>query len=865
MSTLEVVAAMFQKYVTKFRVEKGQPFTHTSIGKPRCSYYVPVESETEFYEAYQQAYAAKEPLHMTEKHRDVSPILIDLDFRHKPPELHRRYTIEHVKHVLRHYYAVLADYVNLELLDTRAFVLEKPSPRLEKGKVKDGVHIIMPGIVTRPATQLFIRTQVLTRLTDVFNEIGIENTSDDCFDEAVIQRNNWQMYGSSKPDCTTYAATHVFRYSVTDHVEDVGPFEGDDLELTQLLSIRNKYDEAEFVSEEKRQQIEDQRPTKPTTIITNVVRNHSPGDVQLAQQLVTLLSPARADTYDAWMRVGWCLRNIDYHLLDKWVEFSRSSPKFIAGDCEDRWDKMKVNGGLGIATLKMWAATDNPDRYRDIIREDTFNLIHRANNGSHYDVACVVHAMFNNMYVCASVKNHFWYEYKNHKWHPCEDGMTLSQRMSVQVCQEFLHVASIFNQRAANTDDDTQQKQYVDLSQRLNKVALSLKNTQYKKNVMQECAALFYVAKFEERLDAKPHLIGFNNGVYDLETLAFREGQPDDCITFATGIDYIPLDVESAPYHQLCDYFSKVFVNENVRDYVLTHLSSCLNGQVREERFHIWTGSGSNSKSICVSLFEKCFGDYCCKLPVALLTNKRAASNAASSEIARTKGRRFAVLQEPSENERFNVGIMKELSGGDKIMARSLYREPFEFQPMFKMILTCNHLPEVPATDEGTWRRIRVVEFKSKFTDRPDPTKSNHFPIDGDLPNKMETWKETFMSMLIERYKRYRANGLSEPQEVLQCTMEYQKNNDFIQDFVESCTSALENNFVSTNEVYAVFKTWAHENNPDSRTQGRKEFVLLMRRIWGVEQRGRGGMQGWYGYRVAYDPYGDGDEGDDEV
>jgi hypothetical protein len=80
--------------------------------------------------------------------------------------------------------------------------------------------------------------------------------------------------------------------------------------------------------------------------------------------------------------------------------------------------------------------------------------------------------------------------------------------------------------------------------------------------------------------------------------------------------------------------------------------------------------------------------------------------------------------QEPSEQDRINIGFMKELSGNDRIMTRGLYKEPCEFKPQFKMILTCNELPEVPS-DDGTWRKIRVIEFTSKFCE--NPVKPNEF------------------------------------------------------------------------------------------------------------------------------------------
>ena len=63
------------------------------------------------------------------------------------------------------------------------------------------------------------------------------------------------------------------------------------------------------------------------------------------------------------------------------------------------------------------------------------------------------------------------------------------------------------------------------------------------------------------------------------------------------------------------------------------------------------------------------------------------------------------------------------------------------------MILTCNELPEVPSDDGGTWRRIRVIEFTSKFCE--NPVKPNEFAMDLELSDKFDRWAESFISMFI--------------------------------------------------------------------------------------------------------------------
>ena len=288
-------------------------------------------------------------------------------------------------------------------------------------------------------------------------------------------------------------------------------------------------------------------------------------------------------------------------------------------------------------------------------------------------------------------------------------------------------------------------------------------------------------------------------------------------------------------------------------------LSSFLNGGVKEERFHIWTGSGSNGKSKTIDLFEQSFGDYCCKLPITLLTQKRAASNAATSELARTKGKRFACLQEPSEDEKLNVGLMKELTGGDRIQARLIYKEPIEFKPQFKMILTCNTLPNVPSDDGGTWRRIRVVEFTSKFCENPDPAKENEFQADFELSEKFGNWKEYFMSMLIEYYKKYIEKGIVEPDEVLQCTKEYQKNNDTFLEFIEQECERFEEDFLSYNDVYNSFKMWCKDNNIQMVTSKKRDFIKSVSKTLGRSCMVNK-VEGWKGWRFKQENTGYSDD-----
>jgi len=229
--------------------------------------------------------------------------------------------------------------------------------------------------------------------------------------------------------------------------------------------------------------------------------------------------------------------------------------------------------------------------------------------------------------------------------------------------------------------------------------------------------------------------------------------------------------------------------------------------------------------------------DYYSTLPIALLTQKRAASNSAQSELERTKGRRFAVLQEPSENDKINVGLMKELSGNDRILTRGLYKDPYEFKPQFKLALLCNEMPEVPPNDSGTWRRMEVIEFKSRFCE--NPKESHEFPIDKYLSEKLKNWKELFMALLLDvYYEKYKLNGIKVPLEIIKFTLEYQKQCDIYTDFIsENLEETKENSdAIDITQMYDEFKIWYEDTFSNHKYPSKVEFKKYLKKKYGTKR-----------------------------
>ena len=821
-------------FLMKHRTLDKDIFTHTALGTPPKSwpgkYNITDENSNLFYNLYQK-YMFEEcgTLHITERHKDVSPILIDLDLRHNNSFTERQYNEEFIIKFLNIYISIIKHVIpsvdNDKLL---AFVLEKDSPNFKtssKGYFKDGIHIIFPNVVTEPRVQYLMRYMAITNVNilELFKSINVINDEDDIFDIAVIERNNWLMHGSSKPNHKAYKLTTIYKLKDAEMKQIVNNYSNKD--LVKLLSIRHIKDcdvinnnmyvdsfEEEFGMIPKQQQIKKKKKVVNKKSKSPKKKNYLDDDDELSyvKSIIKILGNKHSEGYNAWIRLGWCLHNIDHRLLADWIEFSKRSEKYLEGECEQEWNMMN-NDGLGLGTLFLWAKEDNLSKFNDLSRHNLRKCMLNSLSLEPNDVAIVVHNLYKNEFKCCSAKKNIWFQFKKHRWVEIDDAIELRKRLSKEVVDEYDRLDRYLGDQIGQITDEELKEGKRKKKETISKIIKKLKNTGFKGMVIKECNELFHDHKFEDKLDKNLNLIGFENGIYDLGQLEFRDGLPEDYLSFTTNINYYDHDDDDEDILAVKEFMTQVLPKKAVREYVWTLLGSFLWGKNINEKFHIWTGCGGNGKSKLIELYEYCFGDYCCKLPVKLLTESRGRAEGANPTLVRTKGKRFACLQEPDKNEEINVGLMKELTGNDTIIARALHKDPIEFKPQFKMVLTCNDLPKVSANDRGTWRRISVVEFISNFVEDPDPSEPYEFMIDEELDEKLKIWPEAFMYLLLEYFKKYKKNGIKEPNEVKRNTEDYKVDSDmFVGFFSEKLIEVEnpENGGIKLDDIYFVYQDW---------------------------------------------------------
>lgn len=799
----------FLELLNKTRIERSgidDIYSHVGLGGrvTRGCYNIPEKDLGKFYQLYSKVLAeGLHPVYIGERHRKQGPILIDLDFKYTTKEPQNRIIQESDwLVVIEQYIANIKKYIKLDdnEEDLKCYILTKPKatevatdPDTGLTTCKDGVHIMFPNICTQPLVQHLIRENVIKHIKEnnLWNELNLSNDVDDIIDKAVIEKNCWLLYGSCKEgsEDNKYSLSKIYTVTACNTLEEVEFDNSDMVRLPETLSIRrfgpdsifsyvDGYDEDSIANEYNECIAKSIKPAG-----TGIVGK--PSDVALAIKLVEILNVKRADKYNEWLNVGFCLHNIDDSLLESWIRFSSKSKKFVKGECEKMWNKFK-NIGYSIGSLIRWAQIDDFDKFMEIMVEFNFDILSRSISGQPYDVAKSFFELYKHQFRIGSVDFKEWYYFDTHKWTPMQDAYIIKDMLNEDFVNAYVRLGILYGKKALKAEGEEKQK-LISKQELIMKISNKLRGP-FKKQVIEELSTLYKKLDpdFANKLDENKNLICFTNGVYDLENSIFREGRPEDYITLCTNIKYVPFDkINKTKMNTVKKFLIDIQPEEDMRNYILDLFASCLAGHNKDQKFNIWTGSGSNGKSLLVNLMMDSMGDYACTLPPEVLTRASTDPDKPSPTMAKTKGKRLVAFEEPEGTDQVYVGKMKAYSGNVKIQARKLHKDVVDFYPQFKMFLLCNKLPTIPSNDGGTWRRIRLVPFEMKFVD--NPIEDYERLIDRNLEEILKNCKEEFMSLLIERYKVYNTEGLKVPPKVMLSTETYQSNSDIILDYINEC------------------------------------------------------------------------------
>lgn len=295
------------------------------------------------------------------------------------------------------------------------------------------------------------------------------------------------------------------------------------------------------------------------------------------------------------------------------------------------------------------------------------------------------------------------------------------------------------------------------------------------------------------QVDANKNLINFPNGTLEIDTGTFREHRQDDLCSKVMG----------APYDLAADcplwkrFIGEIFEdNQDLISFVQRALGYTLTAEIKERAIFLCYGAGANGKSTLLNTAAAAMGDYSQQTESSTFTVQKREQ--VRNDLAALKGARLVLALESGKDKKLDEAIIKQVSGGDKIAARFLFKEYFEYTPEFKIWWGFNHRPRIDDSTESIWDRIKLIPFNLRI---PEDKR------DLDLPHKLQAELPGIIKWMLEGLQEYRRIGLKEPEIVKAATAEYQEEQDILGEWLRECCD--DGTWALAADLYASYHTWS--------------------------------------------------------
>ena len=277
--------------------------------------------------------------------------------------------------------------------------------------------------------------------------------------------------------------------------------------------------------------------------------------------------------------------------------------------------------------------------------------------------------------------------------------------------------------------------------------------------------------------------------------------------------------------------------DEELQAYLQRVVGYCLTGSTREHALFFLYGTGANGKSVFLNVLADLLGDYAINAPMETFMD--SGSERHPTELASLRGARFVTAIETEQGRRWNESRIKTLTGGDKITARFMRQDFFDYTPQFKLVIAGNHKPAIRNVDEAMRRRLHLIPFT--VTIPPDKR-------DSQLTEKLLAERAGILAWAVEGCQQWLKEGLKPPALVCEATKEYFNNEDAVQEFEDEALIREAQGQTPIAKVYGAWKAFAERNG---YYVGSVRWLTEQMITRGVERsRGTGGVKCLRGIRL---------------
>jgi putative DNA primase/helicase len=410
-----------------------------------------------------------------------------------------------------------------------------------------------------------------------------------------------------------------------------------------------------------------------------------------------------------------------------------------------------------------------------------------------------------------------WYGWNKNHWKP-DKSRKVYKLVSSRLPSEYLHAA-------AEVQNDSNDK----LAKELISRAGMLRARRRIDNVLFLAAGQLGIEGTE--WDSNPWLLAVDNGVIDLRSGKLIQGNPHDYIRARCPTSWKGLDTPAPIWKQvLIDIFNG---DNDLISYLQRMLGFAITGMTTEHILPIFWGSGRNGKTTLLETLGAVLGgDIATSSQADAIMDVSKSGGGPQPFIYALRGKRVVWASESNEGRRLNVGLVKLLTGGDRLNVRTLHSKPVEFLPTHTLILLTNHKPHIPADDIAAWDRIALIPFSMRFIDNPKA--DNERKADQTLREKLQGEASGILAWLVRGCLEWQRIGLGSPEQVKIATEAYKSEEDTLGIFIAECCVINSIAQVKSGDLYKRYKDWAKEGGLQAMTMtafGKRIQKLYTRKV----------------------------------
>jgi putative DNA primase/helicase len=356
------------------------------------------------------------------------------------------------------------------------------------------------------------------------------------------------------------------------------------------------------------------------------------------------------------------------------------------------------------------------------------------------------------------------------------------------------------------------------------KWAITTKNGSHIEKMLKRASVLPEMKKSINEFDINSNLLTLKNGTINLKTGKMHEHDRGDYITKYIDIDFNP----AAECDEWMGFLMNISCdNPDLIEFFRIALGYTLTGEVSEECLFFMYGKGSNGKSTFMNVIKEIFRDFYLKLSSeSIMSHNISSANSKPYELADIKGKRFVLVSEVDTGDKLKESIIKDMTSRDTMQARQIRERAINFEPTHKLWMYGNHKPKISGTDDGIWRRIKLIPFQRKFEDH-----EKILNFDKILLSESEGILNWLISGAVDWYQK----GLPKVKIIEDATNRYRKDQDNIAYFVSDCCEINPVAQVKAKNLFNEYKIYC--KNFGESALGRNEFYSAIREKYEVDQR----------------------------